>query len=114
MIITGTKPFTEGQIEQLSEEFEVFIKTVIDVERKICSAGASRHYENEKVLLEQGSKQTTLWGGGVDLETKDVTIDSMINIRPSVGNRSNQIQDPVIRQQFEDLTKYFFPTVFND
>lgn len=114
MVITSDKPFSAEQIKQLAEEFEIFIKTVIDVKRKVCSAGANRHYENEKILLDQGSKQTNLWGGGMDLETKDITIDSMINIRPSKGNRSNQIQDPATRQTFEDLTKYFFPTVFDD
>ena len=114
MIITSDKLFSAEEIKQLAEEFEVFVKIVIDVEKKICSAGANRHYENEKILLERGSKQANLWGGGMDLETKDITIDSMINIRPSEGNRSNQIQDPLTRQKFEELTKYFFPTIFND
>ena len=52
----------------LRELFDIYIKTVIDVERKICSAGADRHFESEKVLLEDGSRQSNLWGGGVDTQ----------------------------------------------
>lgn len=47
MIITKNKPFTKEEIKQLSEEFDVYIKTVIDIENKICSAGMNRHFEGE-------------------------------------------------------------------
>lgn len=60
MIITKNLPFTQEEIEKLKEIFDVYIKTVIDVEKKICSAGASRHFESEKILLDQGSKQSDL------------------------------------------------------
>lgn len=33
-MITKSEPFTSKEIEQLSEEFEVYIKTVIDIEKK--------------------------------------------------------------------------------
>jgi len=36
----------------------------------------------------------------------------MINIRPSQGNTSNEIQDPQTRKNFEELTKYFFSAVY--
>lgn len=112
MIITKDSPFTTEEIEKLSEEFETYIKTVIDIEKKICSAGANRHFENEQVLLKDGSKQSDLWGGGTDLETKTIDNNSMINIRPNDGNNSNEIQDREKRTKFEELTKYFFEPLF--
>ena len=57
MIITKSDPFSKEEIEKVKEVFEVYIKTVIDVEKKICSAGASIHADSEKILLEQGSLQ---------------------------------------------------------
>lgn len=111
MIITKYQPFTEREIEELKKQFDVYIKTVIDVKNKVCSAGMDRHYEGEKILLERGSKQSDLWGGGIDLETKTIDFNSFINIRPNDNNTSNEIQDAKIRQQFEDITKYFFQTV---
>jgi len=108
VIITKKEPYTREEIQKLAHEFEAYIKTVIDIKLKVCSAGANRHFENEKILLEAGSKQENLWGGGIDLETFIIDNNSMINIRPSGQNFSNEIQDPQIRKRFEDLTKYFF------
>ncbi len=90
--------------------FDVYIKTVIDIEKKVCSAGADRHFESEAILLEQGSKQTNVWGGGIDVETQEIDFNSFINIRPA-QNKSNEIQDPIIREKYEELTKYFFQQI---
>lgn len=112
MIITKDIPFTKEEIEKLKEQFDVYIKTVIDVKNKVCSAGADRHFESEKVLLEQGSKQSDLWGGGIDLDTKTIDFNSFINIRPADKNTSNEIQNPEIRAEFEKLMKYFFGQIY--
>jgi hypothetical protein len=111
MIITKSEPFTKDEIVKLRELFDMYIKTVIDVEKKICSAGADRHYDCEKILLEQGSLQSDLWGGGIDLETKMIDCNSFINVRSADNNTSNEIQDPALRKTFEDLTKYFFKNI---
>lgn len=111
MIITKPDPFTTAEIRKLKEVFDVYIKTVIDVEKKVCSAGMDRHFEGEKILLEQGSKQSDIWGGGVDLETKAIDFNSFINIRPNDHNTSNEIQDADTRKAYEDLTKFFLKEV---
>lgn len=111
MIITKSEPFTKEEIEKLRELFDVYIKTVIDVEKKICSAGMDRHFEGEEILLSQSSKQSNIWGGGVDLETKVIDFNSFINIRPNDNNHSNEIQDAKIRERYEELTKYFFQEI---
>jgi len=112
MIITKSQYFTKEEIEKLKEQFDVYIKTVIDIEKKICSAGMDRHYEGEKILLEQGSKQSDLWGGGIDLETQAIDFNSFINIRPNNNNTSNEIQDAKIRKEFEALTQFFFQVIY--
>lgn len=111
VIITKTDPYTKKEIEKLKEQFDVYIKTVIDIEKKICSAGADRHFESEKILLEQGSKQEDIWGGGIDIETKAIDFKSFINIRPSDNNRSNEILNQEIAREFEKLMKYFFKEI---
>lgn len=112
MIITKSEPFTKEEIIKLKELFDIYIKTVIDVERKICSAGTDRHFESEKVLLEDGSKQSNIWGGGIDLETKIIDCNSFINVRPQDKNMSNEIQDPELRNKFEELSRYFFKALY--
>lgn len=111
MIITKSEPFTLDEIQKLKEQFEVYIKTVIDIKRKICSAGCDRHFESEELLLKQGSKQENLWGGGIDLETKNIDFNSFINIRPTQNNTSNEIQSEEIRKKYEKLSRYFFEEV---
>ena len=112
MIITKSKPFTKKEIEKLRELFDVYIKTVIDVKKEVCSAGADRHFESEKILLEKGSQQTDLWGGGIDTQTKIIDCNSFINIRPKDENTSNEIQDQRLRNRFEALSKYFFKKLY--
>ena len=111
MIITKSTPFTKEEIEKLKEKFDIYIKTVIDINKKICSAGCDRHFESEEILLKQKSKQKDLWGGGIDLETKTIDCNSFINIRTADNNTSNEIQDTETRKQFEELSKIFFKEV---
>lgn len=112
MIITKNEPYTKEEIEKLKEQFDVYIKTVIDIEKKICSAGCDRHFESEEILLKQGSKQSHIWGGGIDLETQIIDCNSFINIRPSDNNTSNEIQNENIRKAYEALTKFFFKVLY--
>jgi len=112
MIITKGEPFTEDEINKLRELFDVYIKTVIDVEKEICSAGCDRHFDSEQILLKQGSLQSNLWGGGIDLETKTIDCNSFINIRPKDNNASNEIQDQKIRQKFDVLMHHFFEKIY--
>jgi len=108
MIITKTTPYTKKEIKNLKELFDSYIKTVIDVKRKVCSAGCDRHFESEEILLREGSNQSDIWGGGIDLETKMIDFNSFINIRPNDNNSSNEIQDAKIRNKYKELTEYFF------
>ena len=111
MILTKSRPFTEEEVEKLKEQFNVYIKTVIDIKKGICSAGMDRHFEGEKMLLEQGSSQHDIWGGGIDVETKTIDVNSFINIRPNDHNTSNEIQDAEKRKRYEQFTKFFFQAV---
>lgn len=111
MIITKSEPFTKEEIEKLREQFDIYIKTVIDIKNKFCSAGMDRHFQGEEILLNMGSRQSDIWGGGIDLETKVIDFNSFINIRPRDNNTSNEIQSPESRKIYEELTKYFFKEI---
>lgn len=111
MIITKTEPYTNDEIEKLKEEFEFYIKTVIDIKNKKCIAGMNMHFDGEQILLRDGSKQTDLWGGGIDLETKKIDYNSFINIRPNQNNDSNEIQDSETKKVFKELMEYFFSEI---
>jgi len=108
MIITSKDPFSQQDLIKLKEQFEVYIKTVIDINKKICCAGMDRHFEGEQILLQKGSKQKDIWGGGIDLETNEIDFNSFINIRPNDNNTKNEIESEEIRNKYKKLSEYFF------
>ncbi len=76
--------------------FDNLVKAVVDVEQKIIALDAEMHADEERLLLEQGSKQENLWGINLYPERQDddwIEFDSMINLRPSCGNRSRGVED---------------------
>ena len=56
-----------------------------------CLALINREFKLD--YLKDGSNQSVIWGGGIDLETKDIDYNSFINIRPNDNNNSNEIQN---------------------
>jgi Protein of unknown function (DUF5674) len=89
--------------------FGNLVKAVVDVQRKIMAVGGELHADEEALLLEGGSQQADLWG--VNLypelpEAERVEFDSMINIRPSLGNRSRAVDDPAIREKILEIVNY--------
>ena len=57
---------TDKEIQEMSQHFQGYVKVVIDIEREILAGGGDRHFNDEKSLLLDGSKQKNLWGGGFD------------------------------------------------
>lgn len=84
------------------------MKIVVDVEKEIIGADAELHADIEKILMEQGSRQEDLWGANIyPLEGKSspdfLEYHAMINIRPSLGNRSMELTDPAIRDHIHEI-----------
>jgi hypothetical protein len=55
--------------------------------------------------LEDGSEQTHVWGADWYPLKQDAGYESLINIRPRVGNRSMEIQDAAIREQIHRIVQ---------
>jgi len=91
-------------LKQLAERWfgGEFVKAVVDVEQSIMAVGGELHADEEALLLEEGSKQSNLWGINIyPAKTGDewIEFDSMVNIRPRHNNRSRGVEDPVIRKK---------------
>jgi hypothetical protein len=91
------------QIAEMSKHFDGYIKVVVDIESEILSGGGDRHFDEEKGLLDDGSLQKNLWGGGFDIKTKEVDYNSIINLRPNQNNPSRDILSLEVRQKFDDI-----------
>ena len=105
MLLIVRQKADEALLKKVSEDLDGYIKVVVDIRRKILSAGGKLHVDGEKAMIQDGSKQTDLWGGGLDLETAAVDFDSMINLRPTQGNTSREVLDQSIRGQMNTIIR---------
>lgn len=105
MILVIKNKAGEEEIKKMSEEYGDYIKVVVDIEKAILAGGGERHFDAEQLLLDEGSKQENLWGGGFDLKTKEVDFNSMINLRPSEENPSREILSVPIREKFTQIVR---------
>ena len=78
---------------------------MVDVKKEILAGGADRHFEEETVLLSAGSEPKNLWGGGYDLQTKEIDYNSVINLRSNQDNPSRDILDINIRNKFTEIVQ---------
>jgi hypothetical protein len=102
LLVTADAPVTLDQIRLMAQRhFGELVKGVVDVRRQVMALDADMHADQEAELLTQGSAQGDLWGINLypDLpETEWLEFDSMINIRPSLGNRSRGVDDSTTRE----------------
>ena len=87
--------------------FGDMVKYVVDLRREVGAVGGELHADAEHLLLEDGSRQEDLWGAnyypGRGPEAC-IEFTSLINIRPSQGNRSMEIEDAEIRDRIRELS----------
>jgi uncharacterized protein DUF5674 len=101
------EPLTRSELVTIaSAQFGDMVKAVVDVERKIMALGGELHSDEEAVLLDDGSSQRNLWGINLypaEDEANWIEYDSMINVRPSQGNRTRGVEDVGLREQIRRL-----------
>ena len=86
--------------EMAGKTFGGLVKAVVDLEEQIMVVDAELHADEEALLLEDKSEQKNLWGINLfpQKEGDDfIEFDSIINLRPSQGNRTRGVDDPAIR-----------------
>lgn len=97
-----------SELSDMAEKmYGSLVKADVDVSKSILIVDMGMHADEEAYLMENGSKQTDLWGINLhpsDYGTDDfIEFDSMINIRPRQGNPSKDVLDPQIRQNIITL-----------
>ncbi|PIY18184.1 hypothetical protein COZ14_00855 [Candidatus Dojkabacteria bacterium CG_4_10_14_3_um_filter_Dojkabacteria_WS6_41_9] len=90
---------TSVELEQAKQDISNYIKFVVDIDKEIIAIGGARHVDAEQMLLQEGSLQSSLWGGGIDLIYGSIDFDSMINIRPNDNNPSKDVLSLEVRKK---------------
>lgn len=101
---------TKGELAKIAQEgFGEMVKAVVDIEQEIMAIGGEMHAEEEVFLMEQrDSRRENTWGINIySMRTDEqwIEFDSMINLKPNLGNRTRNIGSPEIREKIEQLVQ---------
>jgi len=97
---------SRAHLASLAAQFGDMVKAVVDVRRRVVAIGGELHADEEAALIEDGSAQDDLWGINLyPAEQGDAWLefDSMINVRPSQGNRSRSVEDGALRDLIREI-----------
>ena len=90
-------PISSSDLSALASHiYGEMIKAVADIDRGVLALDAELHSDLERMLLEDGSDQDSLWGFNLypDEDGEDfIEFDSLINIRPRQGNMSRDVEN---------------------
>lgn len=95
------------ELEQLAQDgYGEMVKGVADIKQKILALGGELHSDAEAVLLQKESHQADLWGFNIypqKAKPDRIVYSSLINIRPTQGNKSIDLKDVNIQKQIRDI-----------
>lgn len=101
-----TEKISLKELDEMAKNmFGNLIKAVVDIEKKIMAIDGELHADEETLLLQNGSEQKNLWGINIYPEEKEnfIEFDSMINIRPSMGNKTRTVEDQAIKKMIVQI-----------
>ncbi len=89
------------------EQYIDVIKTVVDVRQQIMGVGGELHVDIQSLLIEkENSRGEDTWGINLYLEKTGedfIEFDSMINLKPNLGNRIRDVEDPTIKEKIRQV-----------
>jgi len=107
-VIDTNRPLIVKEVNKIQKEYGNYVKVTADLETGWVVIGTELHADGEKILLEKGSKQDNIWGGGINFKDKMVDMTAVLNLRPRLSNTGLEIIDPQRRKKFEEICKVIF------
>lgn len=112
-ILVVREPVNEEMLTALAKEWHhTLVKGVADIKTGLVALGGEWHMDANSKLIEEGSEQQNLWGFNVYPKEKgDAAIEynSLINIRPTQGNRSMEITSEETRKAVRKVVALAVP-----
>jgi hypothetical protein len=105
-------PLSLEKISKLNQKYGDYIKITADIDKGCLVIGCPLHADGEKILLEKGSKQESVWGGGLSFTSKEIDCSAVLNLRPNQNNPSLEILDPDRREKFINTVKNIFKVLW--
>jgi len=102
------QPLSSEKISILRKDSGDYLKLTVDIENEWLVAGGELHADAEKLLLDKGSKQDNIWGGGINLKDRQIDTTAVLNLRPRMNNDNLEILDHKRREKFIKIVKKLF------
>jgi len=101
---------TISELEKMAQNIHGnLVKVIIDIKKRIMAVDADLHSDLfEFMIKEENSEPQNLWGINLypDKEESDfIEFDSMMNLRPSLGNRTRGIESEELRDKIISIIK---------
>lgn len=103
------------QIEELREMskkmFGGLVKAMVDIEKGFMAVDAPMHSDLLEYLIEkEGSNIENLWGINIypeKVEEDFIEFDSMMNLKPALGNMTRGVEDEKIREKIIKVVRMY-------
>lgn len=104
------KPIDRARLQEIANErFGDIVKGVVDIEQRLLVVGQELHIDGATELQENvASKGENLWGINLYPATHGedfIEFDSVINLKPALGNRSRDVEDMAVRERIIAIVK---------
>ncbi len=101
------EPISHETAKEIAKEFYIdMVKGVVDIEREIMALGGEWHMDANTKLVEDGSRQSDVWGFNFHFNKPPedkIEYISLINIRPAEGNYDMIVEDESRRQAMRKI-----------
>lgn len=98
---------TKPELRRMAEEiFGDMVKGTADITKDTMALGGEMHIDSNQLLLDTGSEQQNVWGFNIypDQPVESwIEYNSLVNIKPVLGNRSPDILDASVREKIKDI-----------
>ena len=93
--------------EMAKKMHDNLVKAMVDVEKEVMAVDAGLHADLMEFLIEkENSEPKNVWGINIfpDKNGEDmIEFDSMMNIKPALGNRTRGVDDENTRKKIIDI-----------
>lgn len=97
-----------SELKKMAEKmFGNFVKAMVDIEKETMAVDAPLHSDLMDFLIEkESSEHQNLWGINIhlnEIEKDFIEFDSMMNLKPALGNKTRGVEDENIRKKIIEI-----------
>lgn len=100
-------PISRQEIKELAEKwYGNLLKGAIDLKNEQVALGGEWHIEALEMPVEKGGNKDDIWGFNILVNEpvdKAFEYHSLVNIKPGLNHKSQEIQIPEIREKIYDI-----------